>query len=54
MVFERMDSSSTESECCYICKGKVFWNMGWGWICQRCHPCPDPEEAEWLEIDNQE
>lgn len=39
---------------CSNCHGRKFWNKGWGWLCQRCHPCPDDNGAEFYEVKENE
>lgn len=52
IILVQEDSKPTKP--CFICKGRIFWNKGWGWICQICHPCPDKEGAEIYEVGKDE
>jgi len=39
---------------CHICGCREFWNRGWGWICQRCHPCVSGVEREICVIEEKD
>jgi hypothetical protein len=45
-------SQAGPPERCPACRGREWWRSRVGrWVCNRCHPCPDPKMAlEWKTI----
>lgn len=49
ITFSKIDDKPDKP--CWACHGKTFWNRGWGWTCNNCHPCLPDVKVEWIEVE---